>query len=90
MTEPGAGSDLQGIRTNAIKDGSEWVLNGSKVFITNGQMADMVIVVAKTDLEAKRVSFFGSRCWCRAPLTAVILGCPWDFAFSGRPWYTRF
>uniref|UniRef100_A0AAY4BU11 Long-chain specific acyl-CoA dehydrogenase, mitochondrial n=1 Tax=Denticeps clupeoides TaxID=299321 RepID=A0AAY4BU11_9TELE len=53
MTEPGAGSDLQGIKTNAKKDGSDWVLNGSKVFITNGFMSDLVIVVAKTDLEAR-------------------------------------
>lgn len=56
MTEPGAGSDLQGIRTNAVRDGDDWILNGSKVFITNGQMADLVIVVAKTDLNAKRAA----------------------------------
>ena len=49
MTEPGAGSDLQGIRTTAIKDGNHLVVNGSKTYITNGQNADMVIVVAKTD-----------------------------------------
>lgn len=49
MTEPGAGSDLQGIKTTAVPDGDEYVLNGSKTFITNGQHADMVIVVAKTD-----------------------------------------
>ncbi|MDX5298948.1 MAG: acyl-CoA dehydrogenase family protein [Gammaproteobacteria bacterium] len=49
MTEPGAGSDLQGVRTRAIKQGDHYVLNGSKTFITNGQMADLVIVVAKTD-----------------------------------------
>ncbi|XP_038642406.1 long-chain specific acyl-CoA dehydrogenase, mitochondrial [Scyliorhinus canicula] len=53
MTEPGAGSDLQGIRTHAKKDGSDWILNGSKVFITNGWMCDVVIVVAVTDLEAR-------------------------------------
>eukprot|EP00914_Ancora_sagittata_P001275 GHVO01003338.1.p1 GENE.GHVO01003338.1~~GHVO01003338.1.p1 ORF type:complete len:447 (+),score=69.14 GHVO01003338.1:122-1462(+) len=53
MTEPGAGSDLQGVRTNAKKDGDDWVLNGSKVFITNGYMCDMVIVVAVTNPEAK-------------------------------------
>lgn len=47
-TEPGAGSDLQGIRTNAKKDGDDWILNGSKVYITNGIMCDMVIVVAVT------------------------------------------
>ena len=49
MTEPGAGSDVQGIRTNAVKDGDEWVLNGSKIFITNGVHADVVVVAAITD-----------------------------------------
>ena len=49
MTEPGTGSDLQGVRTSAIRDGNELVVNGSKTFITNGQMADVVIVVTKTD-----------------------------------------
>ncbi|WP_194743959.1 acyl-CoA dehydrogenase family protein [Thermaurantiacus tibetensis] len=49
MTEPGAGSDLQGIRTTARRDGNHYVINGSKTYITNGQNADVVIVVAKTD-----------------------------------------
>jgi len=49
MTEPGAGSDVQSIRTNAVKDGDGWILNGSKIFITNGMLADMVIVAAITD-----------------------------------------
>jgi acyl-CoA dehydrogenase len=49
MTEPGAGSDLQGVRTTAVKDGDHYVLNGSKIFITNGYLSDLVIVVAKTD-----------------------------------------
>ncbi len=49
MTEPGAGSDVQGIRTSAVKDGDGWVLNGSKIFITNGLHADLVIVAAITD-----------------------------------------
>uniref|UniRef100_A0A670IDI5 Long-chain specific acyl-CoA dehydrogenase, mitochondrial n=1 Tax=Podarcis muralis TaxID=64176 RepID=A0A670IDI5_PODMU len=53
MTEPGAGSDLQGVRTYAKKDGSDWILNGSKVFITNGWMSDVVIVVAVTNREAR-------------------------------------
>jgi acyl-CoA dehydrogenase len=52
MTEPGAGSDLQGIRTTAKKNGSDFILNGSKTFISNGQHADVVIVVAKTDSNA--------------------------------------
>ena len=51
MTEPGAGSDLQGIRTTAKRDGDDYVINGSKTFITNGQHCDMVIVVARTNLE---------------------------------------
>ena len=49
MTEPGAGSDLQGVKTSARKDGNHYVINGSKTFITNGQNANLVIVVAKTD-----------------------------------------
>ena len=52
MTEPGAGSDLQGIKTTAVKDGDDYIVNGSKTFITNGQLADLVIVVAKTDPSA--------------------------------------
>jgi alkylation response protein AidB-like acyl-CoA dehydrogenase len=52
MSEPGAGSDLQGIRTSAVLDGDSYVLNGQKTFISNGQLADLVIVVARTDLEA--------------------------------------
>lgn len=49
MTEPGAGSDVQGIRTNAVRDGDDWILNGSKIFITNGIHADVVVVAAITD-----------------------------------------
>lgn len=49
MTEPGAGSDLQAIRTTAKLEGDEYVINGSKTFITNGQQADLIIVVCKTD-----------------------------------------
>jgi acyl-CoA dehydrogenase len=49
MTEPGAGSDLQGIRTTARKDSNHYVINGSKTYITNGQLSDLIIVVAKTD-----------------------------------------
>lgn len=51
MTEPGAGSDLQGIRTTAEDRGDHWLLNGSKTFISNGILADLVIVVAKTTPE---------------------------------------
>src|SRR6201999_381657 len=49
MTEPGTGSDLQGIKTRAVKQGDHYVLNGSKTFITNGINSDLVIVVAQTD-----------------------------------------
>jgi alkylation response protein AidB-like acyl-CoA dehydrogenase len=52
MTEPGAGSDLQGIQTTARRDGDHYVLNGQKTFISNGILADLVIVVAKTDPDA--------------------------------------
>jgi len=51
MSEPGTGSDLQGVKTTALKDGNEIVVNGQKTFITNGWNADVVIVVAKTDPE---------------------------------------
>jgi len=49
MTEPGTGSDLQAVKSRAIRDGDEYVLDGSKTFISNGLLADLVIVVAKTD-----------------------------------------
>src|SRR3984885_12762339 len=49
MSEPGTGSDLQGVRTTARKSGNGYVLNGSKTFITNGQHANLIVVVAKTD-----------------------------------------
>jgi alkylation response protein AidB-like acyl-CoA dehydrogenase len=52
LSEPAAGSDLKGIRTTARRDGDSWVVNGSKTFITNGILADLVIVACKTDPEA--------------------------------------
>ena len=52
MTEPGAGSDLQGIKTTAVDKGDHYVLNGSKTFISNGILSDVVIVVARTDPDA--------------------------------------
>ena len=60
MTEPGAGSDIQGTKTSAVRDGDHYILNGSKTFITNGQKAGLVIVVAKTDASAgaKGISLF--------------------------------
>jgi alkylation response protein AidB-like acyl-CoA dehydrogenase len=57
MSEPGAGSDLAGIRTSARRDGDDWIINGSKTFISGGILADFVIVVAQTDPEAGRKGF---------------------------------
>ncbi len=54
MTEPGAGSDAQGQQTKAVLDGDEWVLNGSKCFITNGKYADVYIIIAVTGMVEKR------------------------------------
>jgi acyl-CoA dehydrogenase len=48
MTEPGAGSDLQGLKSRAVRDGDEYVINGSKIFITNGYLAELIAVVVKT------------------------------------------
>ncbi len=49
MTEPGGGSDLAALKTTAVRDGDEWVINGSKTFITNGYSADLIVVAARTD-----------------------------------------
>ncbi|MBA4699169.1 MAG: acyl-CoA dehydrogenase [Ruminococcus sp.] len=54
LTEPGAGTDAQGQQTKAVLDGDEWVLNGSKVFITNGKYADVYIVIAVTGMVEKK------------------------------------
>lgn len=54
LTEPGAGTDAQGQQTKAILDGEEWVLNGSKCFITNGREADVYIIIAVTGIAEKR------------------------------------
>ncbi|MEV5542170.1 acyl-CoA dehydrogenase family protein [Saccharopolyspora shandongensis] len=53
MTEPSGGSDLAALKTTAVRDGSDWVLNGSKTFITNGYSADLVVVAARTSPEKK-------------------------------------
>lgn len=52
MTEPGAGSDLQGVKTYAVRDGNDYVINGAKTYITNGQNADLIVTVCKTDPSA--------------------------------------
>ena len=57
MTEPGTGSDLQGIKTRAVRDGDHYILNGSKTFITNGILSDLVIVVAQTDPDKGALGF---------------------------------
>lgn len=51
MTEPGTGSDLAGMRTSAVRDGDEWIINGAKTFITGGMQADLVVVVARTSID---------------------------------------
>src|SRR5882757_10021214 len=53
ITEPGAGSDVLGVRTSARRVAGGWVLNGSKMFITNGSSADLIVVVARTELAAR-------------------------------------
>jgi alkylation response protein AidB-like acyl-CoA dehydrogenase len=60
MTEPGGGSDLANLRTTAVRDGDDWIVNGSKTFITNGGSADLVLVAARTSPEkkAKGISLF--------------------------------
>ena len=57
MTEPGAGSDLAGIRTSAVRDGDDWIINGSKTFISSGINSDLVVVVCRTDPEAGHKGF---------------------------------
>ncbi|MDV7090491.1 acyl-CoA dehydrogenase family protein [Rhodococcus opacus] len=57
MTEPGTGSDLQGIKTTAVRDGDDWIVNGQKTFISNGIHSDLVIVVARTDPSAGSKGF---------------------------------
>jgi alkylation response protein AidB-like acyl-CoA dehydrogenase len=61
MTEPSGGSDLAALKTTAVRDGDDWILNGSKTFITNGYSADLVIVAARTDASkgARGITLFG-------------------------------
>ncbi len=64
MTEPGAGSDLQGMKTTAARDGDEFVINGQKTFITNGQHCDVIVLATKTDpkLGARGMTLFTVDC----------------------------
>src|SRR3954464_3820229 len=57
ITEPDAGSDVSGIKTRAVRDGDEWVINGSKTYITNGHRADFIVLVTKTDPDAGHDGF---------------------------------
>src|SRR3954471_12402986 len=57
LTEPDAGSDVAGIKTRAVRDGDEWVINGSKTYITNGHRAGMIMLLAKTDADAGHRGF---------------------------------
>src|SRR3978361_1815149 len=57
MTEPGAGSDLAGIKTSAVRDGDDWIINGAKTFISSGINCDLVVVVTRTDPEAGHKGF---------------------------------
>jgi len=57
MTEPGAGSDLAGIATSAVRDGDDWIINGSKTFISSGINSDLVVVVTRTDPDAGHKGF---------------------------------
>ncbi len=61
MTEPGGGSDLAALKTTAVRDGDEWVINGSKTFITNGYSADLIVTAVRTTPEkgAKGITLFG-------------------------------
>jgi long-chain-acyl-CoA dehydrogenase len=61
MTEPSGGSDLAALRTTAVRDGDDWVINGSKTFITNGYSADLIVVAARTSPEKKAhgITLFG-------------------------------
>ena len=73
MTEPGTGSDLAGVRTTAVRDGDSYVLNGAKTFITGGQLADLVIVLARTSTDPENR---------RAGLTLLVVE-------DGMPGFTR-
>lgn len=58
MSEPNAGSDVVSMKTNAVLKGNKWVLNGNKMWITNGPDADVIIVYAKTDIQKNKMTAF--------------------------------
>ena len=73
MTEPSGGSDLAALKTTAVRDGDDWLINGSKTFITNGYSADLVLVAARTSPEkkARGITLFGVRPTPRASPAAA-------------------
>lgn len=87
MTEPGAGSDLQGIKTTAKRSGNGYVINGSKTFITNGQTANLICVVAKTDPTqgAKGVSLVFPKRMARKASSAGAISRRWGRMRRIRP-----
>ena len=84
MTEPSGGSDLAALKTTAVRDGDDWILNGSKTFITNGGSADLVVVAARTSPEKKATRDLAVR---RRHLRRGLLGRPG--ARQGRPGRVR-
>jgi alkylation response protein AidB-like acyl-CoA dehydrogenase len=66
MTEPSGGSDLAALKTTAVRDGDEWVINGSKTFITNAMSADLVLVAARTSPEKKTCACPTRTGWARS------------------------
>ena len=80
MTEPGTGSDLQNIKTNAVRDGDDYVINGQKTFITNGQHCDLLILATKTDPKqrAKGVTLFTVDTSLPG-FERVVISIKWDF-----------
>ena len=84
MTEPSGGSDLAALKTTAVRDGDDWILNGSKTFITNGYSADLVVVAARTSPEkkARGITLFGVE-------TGIARLRPRPQARQGRPGRVR-
>lgn len=79
LTEPGAGTDAQGQQTKAYLDGDEWVLNGSKIFITNGKEADVYVIFAVTSVVEDK----------RGRKKKMFLRLSWKKELPASPWYQR-
>ena len=80
VTEPGAGSDVGAAKTSAVKKGDDWVLNGNKMWITNGGVANWYFVLAKTDASAKTGAPYAST----LPQASALPLCPWTPAHPRR------